>query len=748
MPRRQKLSNDELLTLIAAEENAALGGEGSPLSADRAEALKRYHGEPFGDEMEGRSAVVSRDLSEAVDWIMPSLMRVFLTTHDVMRFDPVGPEDEKLAEQESEYVNHVITKQNNGFVIMHDWFKDALLERNGYVKHFWDTETRVTHESYSGYSEEEVALLFEDANESGDEIEIVGQEKNDANGTYDLRIRRTCKYGRVCIDVVPPEEIMISKRTRGNIWEAPFVEHATRKTRSELIDMGMDKDFVEDLPAWVDTHTTERIARDTTPNESSDSQGASLDTSQDEIDYREAYLCVDWDGDGMAEMRRIVKVGNEIPDGDKWNTEIDAMPFSDLTPNRMPHRHVGRSIQDELSDIAEIKTALWRALLDNTYGNANTEWLVNERVVLDDFLSSRALGIKRVQGLEPVLGAAQAVDKPMVIQHVLPVLDYVDTIKQDRSGVSPNTQGLDPDTLKQTTEGAARQALSQANLKIEMIARLFAETGVKHLVQSVHELLIKHSDKPTQFKLLNQWIEINPQEWRTRTDLTVNVGIGTGSLEESRSNALLLMTLQEQKKPDGIVTPRNSYNLAEKISNLLGFRELGKFFSDPNSPEAMALKQPPPPDPIVQAEQISAAIKAQIESMRLDWDKQKTFMTESLEAYKFEKQHALDIAHEEIQALIKGAIADIGKPGLGAETVTQDQTTAPIVEAVMRTQHEMAQGMQLTMQQYFEALMSQQSQMLSALIQQLARPKRLVHDKLGNPIGVETLQDQPVGGNA
>lgn len=666
------LDNSEILSIIKAHEKDAIGGDTGELAHERAEAIDRYFGRPYGDELEGRSAVISKDLSDAVDWIMPSLIRVFLATQDFLRFDPVGPDDEAQAEQESDYTNHVIMKDNNGFTVLYDWFKDALLLKNGYVKHWWDETEKVSHETYTGLTQDQLTFLMEQLELSGDDLQVVGQEikpyqtPEGAILTFDIKIKRKCKYGKVRIEPVPPDEVRVSSRARGDIKEIIFFQHISPKTRSELVEMGLPKAFVWDLPTWNE-RDQEDDARDQVSDENTLS-GESKDKSTDEIEYKETYIKVDVDDDGVAELRRIVVVGNKIPEGEEWNQETDRIPFSYLTPNRMPHRHVGLGLNDELDDIAKIKTALMRSVLDNAYFLNNVEWAVNERANLDDFLVSRPGGLKRFKGQEPIAGSYEPIVKTPFIQHVLPVLDYVDSVKENRTGVGRNVMGLDPDTLGKTTEGAAKMALQQANAKIEMIARLFAETGVKDLALAVHELLIKHQDQHKKVKLKDKWVDVNPQEWKTRTDMTVNVGLGTGSMEEVRSNLMLMAQIQQQAAQAGIVTPRNVYNLAEKMSDNLGFKQKGTFFSDPDSPEVKAMQQGDRTDPLVEAEKIKAQANIQVKQMQEQLKQAKDSVSLQLDKYKFDKQYDLDVAKAEIDAIFKAVNVDLGQPGVGTET--------------------------------------------------------------------------------
>lgn len=720
-----KFSNDELLGIIEAHRSNSIGALDGDLSAKRAEALKRYLGEPYGDEVEGRSQVISKDLAEAVDWIMPSIMRVFMMTNDFVRFDPTGPEDTEAAEQETDYVNHVMMKENNGFIWLYDWCKDALLSINGYVKRWWDEYEEVSHETYQNTGEEELALLMQDLESFGDGIEIVGQEMSEA-GAWKIKVKRTKKVGRVRIEGIPAEELLIAAGTRGNLQESAFVEHITRKTKSKLIEMGMKKSFVDDLPAYADItmYGDESQSRSPTNDEDNTTRAETADPSMTEVEYREAWLRVDYDNDGIAELRRIVTAGNKIPSGDEWNTEVDEIPISYLTPNRMPHRHVGLGLNDEIEQLAGMKTSLLRSTFDNTYHLVHQEYAINERAELDDFLISRPNGLKRIKGREPIDGSVMPLVKTPIIQHVMPILDYVDGMKESRTGVGKSVIGLDPDTLKKTTEGAARQALQQGNAKIEMIARLFAETGIKDLALAVHALLIKYQDKEKKVRLRNKWVTVRPSEWRSRTDMTVNVGLGAGSHEEIRANLMLMAELQTQFKQDGIVIPKNTYNLAEKLSDQLGFKEQGLFFTDPNGQEMAAFKAtlpPPPPDPLIVMEQIKAQSKQQTETMRSILEKEKNdthHMHEmhqlAFDRWQFQQEQALAVEKERIDALLKGI--EMKQAEADAGETTQETEAMPMDEGPS----EMQQGFAALAQQ-----VQQQQIMLQQLLETIARPRKI-----------------------
>lgn len=631
MPK--KLSKEELSAIIVAHRSDSLGVEDGELTNERADALDRYHGRLYGNELEGRSKIVSKDLSEAVDWAMPAIMRIFTQSGTVADFDPVSPEDEPQAEIETAYVNQVIMKDNAGWLVMHDAIKDTLLLKNGYVKHWWEETEKVKEEEYRGLVIEEVQRLMSQLEQDGAEIKIIGQAESvviDGQGQqiqiFDLKLRIIRKEGRVCLEAVPCEEIRVSRKCRGSLQDSPFTEHVTRKTRSDLIEMGMNADFVNELAAYNSVYSTDSqvIARDSVTDESYGTDSVSYDRSMDEIEYCESYIKVDFDGDGVAELRRVVMVGDEIPDGEEWNTVIPEVAITGFVAKRIPHRHIGESLYDELGDLQEIKTTLLRQMFDNIYATNNNQWLVNERVNLNDFMTSLPGGIKRVEGMEPVNGSVEPVMAQPIVGQVLPVLDYIDGIKESRTGISKTTTGLDPDSLSMTTKGAFMENMNRASQKVEMITRMIAETGVKEMVLRVHSLLLRYQDKQRMIRMKGNFVPINPQEWRERTDLTVKVGLGTGNEEDRQNKLMLISQLQANLlAPQGMVGAPQAYSLFTDVAKTMGFDNPDKYAMSPQSQEfQQKMQQPPPQDPRIAMDQAKMQMEGQQAQAQMQIDMQ------------------------------------------------------------------------------------------------------------------------------
>lgn len=658
---KQRMNDEELLSLIGSYEKSSLGSNVSTgptvggsikpagqqmttLEIDRYNALNAYYARPIGNEVEDRSQIVLPELRDTVEWIMPQLMRMFAAGKPC-QFDPENPEDDNQAEIETEVVNHVFMKQNPGFFILHDFFKDALLLRNGYVNTYWLKERKSSVESYTGLTEIELSMLLQ----SEDEIEVLEQtEKPDLipgpNGmqqqaSFDIKLRRTRQVGRVCVECVPPEEMRISPQARHGLDESPFSEHERKVPRSDLREMGFDEDVVDSItkaqPSWLDLI---ELARNEVTDQLSEQEPS--DPASQLVTLRTVFIRVDFDGDGIAELRRVRVGGDKILD----NEEVEEVSYSYCSPVRMPHRHVGISYYDLLYDLQVIKTTLFRQALDNIYISNNQRVAVNWKAVnVQDLLTSRPGGIIRVDG--PVGDNVVPFQQPSnLMAQILPALEYCDLQREMRTGIGKDTMGVDADALQDVTKGGQLAAMSAAAMKVELVARLLAE-GVKEVFTKIHKLLMRHQDKPLTLRLTNRWVDVNPGDWRERTQVSVNVGLGSGNREEARANVMLLGQAQKELAAFGLVGPKQAYETFKKMAHLLGEENPTQYAMDPDSDEykqAMANKSHQPPDPHVQAAQMKAQSDQQIAQTRLQ--------VEQVKAQAQTQQAQAELAHGAQQA--------------------------------------------------------------------------------------------------
>lgn len=629
------MSQDKLKSILESEIDNSIGFLETETTQQRTDALSFYLRQPLGNEVEGKSSIVTGEVAEAVDGALPPLVRIFSSSDEVVRFDPRGPQDEAGAKQATEYCNWVFMRDNAGLIIMHDWFKDALLQKVGVVKAYWEDKEDVTKEKYRDLSDDELAMLLSDDTMEIVEKEVVENELKDPAGNPVLDpmgqpvmyssntvvVQKKKKSGRVVVENVPPEEFLISKRAKKSPQDAPFVAHRRLITRSDLIAMGFDKDVVNGLQASSAlTYSPEYLAR-VAPGENPD-DGISADESMETIEVFECYVTADIDGDGIAELRQVFYASNEILSDE----ETDYIPFHSLCPIPTPHKFFGESLADRTMDLQLIKTTITRQILDNLYLTNNARvTAVDGQVNLDDLLTATAGGVVRIKSQ----GAVQQLAVQPVAQQAFPMLQYLDSIQQKRTGVTEASQGLDPSILQNVTAAAVASMQQSAAGKIEMIARIFAETGVKSLFQGILHLLCKYQDKARIVRMRGQYVSFDPREWSNQYDVDINVGLGAGNRQEQM--AMLNMVLAKQEQVLGQMGPANPLvsmgqyrNTLGRMVEAAGFKDSAEFYKPitPEQDQALANPQPQEPQmpPEVQAYMAKTQADIQAQQMKAQAD--------------------------------------------------------------------------------------------------------------------------------
>jgi len=640
----------KLNSIVSSEITDALNHFDSEFSQERIRAMDFYLGEPFGNEVEGRSSVVSTEVADTVEAIMPNLMRVFTANDKYVRFSARTAEDMERAEQVSDYVNYIINHDNEGYKILYNWFKDALLFRLGVVKYFYEEEENVTEEEYNGLDENELAVLL-----ANPDVEVVEQQETVVNSymeddgtvvplesSYDLSVRVTERKGKIKVINVPPEEFLVNRRAT-SLDEAYFVAHRTTMTVSDLVAMGYDREEVEahaglsDLD--VDEERTNRF-QDLEANTGTDA----ADPTLREVVYYECIMKVDYDGDGIAERRRICAIGAE---GTHilHNEPFDHVPFAVVSPVLMPHRLIGRSIYDMTEDLQVIKSTLMRQYLDSVYTSTLPRMVAVEgQVNLDDLLEGTAGGIIRAR--QP--GMAQAITGTPVGGEVRPLMDYLDNIKEQRTGMSKASQGLDANALQSTTASAISATVRGAQVKLESYARTMAETGVKSLFKGILHLVTKYDNKPRIVRLRNNFVPIDPREWTSEYDVVVQVGLGTADDEQKIAFLTQIAAKQEQilmqlGPSNPVVTMAQYVNTLRSIAEIGGFKDADMFFSSPQQiqmQQQQQQQQPPQPDPAVamKQQQMEAELALKREKMQADIQLERERMTMEMELRRQELQ--------------------------------------------------------------------------------------------------------------
>lgn len=675
-----KMDEGQIKGIIENEIDNAIGYVDTETTDQRAKALEYYLRYPYGNEVEGRSQIVTGEVAEAIDGALPQLIRVFTTTEDIVSFEPRTPEDEESAKQATDYCNWVFYRENDGLIILHNWFKDALMMKVGVVKAYWEAQEDVNKETYKNLTEDELALLLSDP-----AIEVISQNVEFMDGgvdpmgmpiqipMYSVKVKKSKKYGCVKIENVPPEEFLISKSAR-SIEDSPFVAHRKLMTRSELIAMGFDKDVVDGLPSYDDIqYTTERVAR-FSQGEQPD-ENISLDPAMQVVEVYEVYIYIDANGDGIAELRKYIYSGNEILDDE----ECDLIPFHSLCPIPIPHKFFGQSLADRTMDIQLIKSTVTRQMLDNLYLTNNARiGVVDGQVNLDDVLNATPGGVVRMKSA----GAITPIEVPAVTAQAFPMLEYMDGVQAKRTGVSDQQQGLDPDVLNNVSATAISAMMKSNSGKLELIARIFAETGVKSLFKGILHLLGKYQDQAKIIRMRGKFVTFDPRTWTNEYDVAINVGLGSGDREQKLAMLQMILAKQEQiltqfGPSNPLVSVAQYRDTLARLIESAGFKDANAFLNEipPELNAQLSQPQPPSPDQQAEATKIFAEVerektqaKAEIEAAKLQLERQSLeaeFTRKGLEmAMKARQQEAdmkireAELAVKQLQAILAMDLAD------------------------------------------------------------------------------------------
>jgi hypothetical protein len=639
-PKGMRLSDAEIVAFIRDRESRA---ERPEINDEQAEAMDAYLRRPYGNEEEGRSQVISSDVFDTVEGILPALIEPFIASSDLVQFNPNGPEDEDAAKQETELVNWVVTQQNDAPIQLQALGKAGLLQKNGVVKWWWDKTRRVTISTYRGVSMDELAAFLNDPG-----VEIIGLNRNapavanvgmtptaDASQqammppgmpaapqaapqqappeeTFDVRLRERREDGYARYAVVPPEELLVIGRDP-NIQKASFIQHRTRVTLSDLREMGYEvEDSLSDAGEGDVTNSATYTARTTETDSFNQGADDSVgDPSMREVWYRESYCYLDLDGDGIAELRLICQVGSTVLAKD----EAEEIPFGSWTPYLQLFQYDGRCPADEAMEFQEVKTTLWRQTLDNIYTINNNRTFAGRKVNLDDLLDNQIAGVVRVDS-DNVQAQVQSAQITPIGAITMPMIEYADAAKENRTGYSRYNQGS-ADLGNQKTLGEVQLVTGAANKRTLLMIRNLANMAIVPLMLGIHGLLRRHATKALTIRLRGQWVSIDPTKWGQRLDMTVSVGLGTMDKQQELGTQQEILKIQAGLAPAGFVTPENQYNAAAKFVELTGEKNADKYFTHPDK-----MPQKAPPDPMSDP-------KVAIEVAR-----------HQLDAQKFEKESA------------------------------------------------------------------------------------------------------------
>ena len=664
--RTGRMSDDDLARVIDGQIADALNYTQTDRAKHREAALDYFNGKiPELPPVEGRSQIVSRDVADLHGLILPSLLRVFFSSDRVAVYEPTREEHEQYADQATDYVNYVVMKECAGYRLFRDAFSDGILIGNGILKHWWDKTPEYATDEFAGLDAAAYNMLLS-ADDFHEELEHTeypdpafqmppeaqalidqagGAEQLIAMGLpipqpemlHDVKIKRIKSSGRLRAAAVPDEEFLIDSTAKALDETVRFCAHVSRVTRSELVKEGFPKDKVDEIPAFdSDEMTQARRDRD----ELMDADDNPPDHSTEYVQRYECYVLIDYDGDGIAERRRIIAAGGtskkHILSNEEWG---DDLPFSDVVPDPRAHTWRGGCIYDDAYDMSQIKTMGLRGIIDNMYQIINPQQIVYQGSIeptsMGEVVNPTFGGIILAKSaVAPGTPVVQPVQREYIAPQIAPILEYSDKVLRRRTGISEDAMALDLDKLQNQTATASAMAADQAHSKTEEYARNIANFGgLKRFFSCCLKLITKYQDRPRTIRLRGEWVAMDPRGWDADMDVTVNVGLGTGTRD--RDIAMLMGVRNAQKEYVGIFGPFNEFcnighisDTDRKMAEAAGLSNPDSYFPNISQEKiaemrAQSAQKPPPPDPRMMEMQAKlqlqqAELKADIERKNME----------------------------------------------------------------------------------------------------------------------------------
>ncbi|ASP92773.1 portal protein [Sinorhizobium meliloti] len=659
------------------------------LSVDRIKAMEYYDGEMKDTPADAnRSKVVSRDVRSAIKKVLPSLIRTILGNDKVVEYQPVNEGDEAAAAQATDYINYVVFPESDGYDAVQDAAHDALKLRNGIIRWWYDKKRKVQVSKHTGLEEQALVQLVAD-----DDVEVLEQEQYEEQidtpqgpqpvTLYNVKIRRVSEYGCTKLAAVPLEEFLIHPDAI-SIDDSPITGMKTRLRRSDLVEMGYDREKVDSFPA--SGSDIEEEEEEFTRRRDAFDENDSIVKALQEVDYYELYVKIDADDDGIAELRRMVFAGGLAEVNLLEDEEWDEVPFADLITERRPHQREGNSVTDDMAEIQRVKTVLMRQTLDNLYWQNNQQPIVQEGTIANpEAVLNPKFGqpIRVNQGID-VRGAIGYNTVPFVAEQSFGMLSYLDQEATDRTGISDASSGMAPDALQNMTAKASSMIEAAGVGQTELMVRTFAQ-GLKRVFQGLLRLAIKHQDKPRTVRLRNQWVTFDPRQWNADMDVTVNTGLGAGTRE--RDMMMMQVVGAQQEKLLAAYGPvNNPYVSAENIWNSVsrgveaaGLRTPDLYFTKPTPEQIDQLQkaQANKPDPEMekvkikaQADQQKAQLDAQLQREKMQQEAQletqRIQQEMALKRYQIEQEIQLKRQTNAMQMLTRDPVSSVnigGDPG-------------------------------------------------------------------------------------
>lgn len=735
--------NDRLVGAIDDAEEHSYGSDtNNELSAQRSKSIDYYLGK-MPPAPDGRSSVVDRTVFEAIQWIRPSLSRIFANGDNVVEMPPIGPDDEEGAKQEGEYLNYQLLQKNNWFEIFNTASLDGLITKAGYIWAYAEDSRQVEPETYKRQTQESVALIMQDKPEIVSVKEYPDEEAEPQMAPdpmtgqlvpvpppmlYDLEIRRTKTERKYRLVPLPPERCKIAEsHNEVQLVGCPYFEYYDFCTISYLRTIGLD--VPDDISENETPDTQEDASRDQYA-ESTWDRDRPTDPAMRRVKARWIWIQYDYDGDGIAELNHVIRVGRTI----LHREEVNEIPVGVLCPDPLPHRHVGLSVADSAIELQDVSTSIMRQGMDNLYLAQNPQKFADPtKVNLDDMLVSRPGGITRIK-TGAVFGADFGVYAvPNVFPDAIGALEYFKQKSEDRTGVGRYFTGTDANALNKTATGV-NQLTTMSAQRVEQIARYYAN-GVEAVCRSLHALILKGGHRNDVVKLRGKWITVDPSTWRSRKDFRICVGYSAGNKDAQMARLSNIALFQEKAMAGGlpIVRPENVYETAIEITKASDFSRPERFWTDPAN-----IPPPPPPQPdvtVMAMEQIKAQSAATIKQMENQSNEAVNALKVQIDKYKADLASQTTIAVEEMKQQSAASLKD-KDASTQMRLKSMDASRGPDELAGARQRAQTAEEKFDEINQTLAQSMKQIGEMIHALANTRRQIKR---GKDGKPIGVDII---------
>ncbi|MGC3025837.1 portal protein [Burkholderia sp. DN3021] len=663
----QPVTESELLTIVQKHAESSVLYYSSKLSEERKNVMEYYHGEKPRPAHAGNSKYVSMDVFDAVESLKAVLLETFSAGNRIVSFDPQTDKDVDAMRVATEYADYVVHRQNDSYNVFSSVIQDGLMARTGIVKVFWDERFEEQEEEFHNVTAEAAELLL-----SQDDVTDLKLEHNEDSGLFDGTLMRRIDKSQVRYVPVAPEEFLITE-TAPSLSDAPFVAHRTRKTRTELIEMGYPKDLVYSIN---DSEGNDELAMDPERLARFEDIGAGLiDLGEEEQQLQtrhvmvyECYMPLDMDGSGEAKLWKVVMAGRTILEKEL----VDKRPFLSFTPIPLPHTFYGSNYAARVIPTQNARTVLMRGILDHTVITNNPRMMVVKGAVMNpkELLENRVGGLVNVTRPDGIAPLPQAGLNPFVFQ----TIQLLDEDKEEVTGVSRLSQGLNKDAISQQNSQAMVQdmvSLSQQREKI--IARNFANQFVKELYLEVYRLVLLNEKQTKIVRLAGEFVQVDPQEWTDQVTCTVEMKLG---YNEQQQDAMKYIAINAQLGGDPqngrIYSEQNRYAVFRTALEKAGIKQISQYLTDPSTLPA------PQPDPFKVQEMQLEARKVAVQESVAKTTQQKVADHMQVEQMKImlEKQQA------QIDALLQNRQIDV-KQFVAASTAAMKEHELKLVEKEM-----------------------------------------------------------------